>query len=171
MRKLTKKYMSEKYQKYDKSIYEDKTRFTEFLKQVKEEFYNHKFKLDKRYVFTGRHKFLIEEMEQLYFSKHDLEEHHYDKCPTVWCLDSVLEMIFNPNFLSIADYENLVNKNKVYQNKSVNECRTIHLSYEKDDVISLEERDYILHGINMIEDSLRKCNESLEWNEQNTREI
>ena len=68
-----------------------------------------------------------------------------------------------PNFLSLIDYEKLKNINEVYSNKEINECRQIHDSYNKDNIISLNERDYILHALNMIKDSLDKCDDNLEW--------
>ena len=163
MKKLTKKYMIDKYGHYDKSIYDSKEYFERFLNTIKSEFYNHEFYYDKRYVYIGRQKFLIKEMQELYYSKAELKEHSYDTCPTKWCLDSVLEMIFNNNFLSMHDYACLVNSNDLYMNKSIKECIELYDSYCNDGIISLEERDYILHGINMIQDSLDKCDEKLEW--------
>ncbi|MBQ7104524.1 MAG: hypothetical protein IJN90_01560 [Bacilli bacterium] len=163
---LTKKYMQDKYIKYDrKKVYENKTNFMEFLKQIEEEFYTHEFKEDKRYVCVSRHRFLIDEMSELYLTKKQCEEKHLDKCPTVWCLDSLLELIFYPNNLTISAHESLIKSSIIYQDKTFNECREIYESYNKDGIISLNERDHIMHALNMIKDSLKKCNEKLEWND------
>lgn len=162
---LTKKYMQDKYYKYDREkVYSNKTNFIDFLNQIEEEFYTHDFKEDKRYVCVARHRFLINEMSELYYTKKQCEEKHLDKCPTIWCLDSLLEIIFNPNILTISSHEEL-KKYPFYQDKSFNECREIYESYNKEGIISLNERDYIMHALNMIKDSLSKCNDNLEWNE------
>jgi len=160
---LTKKYMQDKYINYDrKKVYSNKTNFIEFLNKIEEEFYTHKFKKDKRYVCVARHRFLIDEMCELYYTKKQCEELHLDICPTVWCLDSLLEIIFYPNSLTINSFEEL-KKYSFYKNKTTNKCRDIYEEYNKDGIISLNERDYIMHAINMIKDSLIKCNENLEW--------
>lgn len=161
---LTKKYMQDKYLKYSREeVYANKTNFTTFLNQIEREFYIHDFKEDKRYVCVARHRFLIDEMCELYYSKKQCEEHHFDKCPTIWCLDSLLEIIFNPNVLTIGSHEKLMKSSSLYQDKDFNECRTIYDSYNKEGIISLNERDYIMHALNMIKDSLSKCNDNLEW--------
>ena len=36
-------------------------------------------------------------------------------------------------------------------------------SYNKEEIISLNERDYILHALKRIKDSLDKCDDNLEW--------
>lgn len=161
---LKKEYLTKKYYERDiKDVYLNKTNFINFLNEIEEEFYNHDFKKDNRYVLLGRHKFLIKEMEELYYTKEQCKELHLDTCPTVWCLSSLIEIMCMPNFLSLIDYEKLKNINEVYSNKEINECRQIHDSYNKDNIISLNERDYILHALNMIKDSLDKCDDNLEW--------
>lgn len=162
---LTKKYMSNKYYNYNKDkIYSSKKNFVEFLKSIESEFYSHNFRIDNRYECVGRHRFLIDEMEQLYYTKEQCDLKHLDICPTVWCLDSLIELITQPNFLSLIDYEKLININDNYINKDINECRKIYDSYNQEDIISLNERDYILHALNMIKDSLKKCDDNLKWN-------
>lgn len=161
---LSKKYMAEKYYGDDKTtIYSNKENFVNFLNEIEEEFYNHDFKRDNRYVCVGRHKFLINEMQQLYYTKEQCQTLHLDICPTKWCLKSLIEMISNPNFLTIIDNQKLININEIYFNKTENECRQIYESYNKEEIISLNERDYILHALNMIKDSLDKCDDNLEW--------
>lgn len=156
--------MVEKYYGCDKeNIYSNKENFINFLNSIEEEFYNHDFKRDNRYACVGRHKFLINEMQQLYYTKEQCKNLHLDICPTKWCLKSLIEMFSNPNYLNISDYQNLININNTYLNKSVNECRQIYDSYNNDNIISLNERDYILHALNMIKDSLEKCDSNLEW--------
>lgn len=162
-KKLTKKYMM-KYSNYDKNkIYSSKSEFTKFLNKLEQEFYTHQFESDKRYVLIGRHRFLIKEMEELYYTKERCKELNLDICPTKWCLDSLIEIIVNPNFLSTNDIENLKNINEIYINKNINECNEIYNKYNSNGIISLQERDCILHALNMIKDSLDKCNENLEW--------
>lgn len=161
---LSKKYMAEKYYACKKdTIYSNKENFVNFLKEIEEEFYNHDFKKDNRYICVGRHKFLINEMQQLYYTKEQCQTLHLDICPTKWCLKSLIEMISNPNFLNKSDYQKLININDIYFNKNENECRQIYESYNKENIISLNERDYILHALNMIKDSLEKCDDNLEW--------
>lgn len=161
---LSKKYMSEKYYGYDRErVYSSKANFIDFLNSIEKEFYNHDFKMDNRYVCIGRHRFLINEMQELYYTKEQCEKLHLYKCPTAWCLDSLIEMIVNPNFLSISDFEKLKDVNDIYLNKNTNECRQVYDDYNSEGIISLNERDYILHALNMIKDSLDKCNENLEW--------
>lgn len=161
---LSKKYMAEKYYGGDKTtIYSNKENFVNFLNEIEEEFYNHDFKRDNRYVCVGRHKFLINEMQQLYYTKEQCQTLHLDICPTKWCLKSLIEMISNPNFLTKIDNQKLININEIYFNKTENECRQIYESYNKEEIISLNERDYILHALNMIKDSLDKCDDNLEW--------
>lgn len=160
---LTKNYMQKKYINYDrKNVYLNKTNFIEFLDKIEEEFYTHDFKEDKRYVCIARHRFLIDEMSELYYTKKQCEEMHLDTCPTIWCLDSLLEIIFSPNTLTISSHEEL-KKSSFYKDKNFNECRDIYDSYNKDGIISLNERDYIMHALNMIKDSLSKCDDNLEW--------
>ena len=160
---LTKKYMIDKYQNYDREkIYNNKYEFTKFLLSIEEEFYNHDFKFDKRYVCITRHRFLIDEMSELYFTKNQCIEKGFDMCPTTWCLDSLLELIFYPNALTVSSFEELKNID-YYKDKGANECRELYESYNKEGIISLNERDYILHALNMIKDSLKKCNDKLEW--------
>ena len=130
---------------------------------IEAEFYNHHFSVDYRYLCVGRHRFLINEMEELYYTKEQCVEKNLDKCPTVWCLDSLIELMAQHNFLTINDFNSLININNIYKNKSVNECREIYESYNNDDIISLNERDIIMHAINMIKDSLKKCDDNLEW--------
>lgn len=161
---LSKKYMAEKYYGCDKTtIYSNKENFVNFLNEIEEEFYNHDFKRDNRYVCVVRHKFLINEMQQLYYTKEQCKALHLDICPTKWCLKSLIEMISNPNFLTKIDNQKLININEIYFNKTENECRQIYESYNKEEIISLNERDYILHALNMIKDSLDKCDDNLEW--------
>ena len=102
-------------------------------------------------------------MQQLYYTKEQCQTLHLDICPTKWCLHSLIEMISNPNFLTKIDYQKLININDIYFNKTENECRQIYESYNKEEIISLNERDYILHALNMIKDSLKKCDDNLEW--------
>lgn len=161
---LLRKYISDKYYVHiDDSIYSNKKDFINFLKQIEEEFYNHDFIKDNRYVYTGRHKLLIKEMQQLYYTKEQCQKLHLDICPTKWCLHSLIEMMSNQNFLTLNEYQELININDVYYNKSVSECRQIYDAYNNENIISLNERDYILHALNMIKDSLDKCNDNLEW--------
>lgn len=161
---LSKKYMAKKYYGCDKAtIYSNKENFVNFLNEIEEEFYSHDFKRDNRYVCVGRHKFLINEMQQLYYTKEQCQTLHLDICPTKWCLKSLIEMISNPNFLTKIDNQKLININEIYFNKTENECRQIYDSYNKEEIISLNERDYILHALNMIKDSLDKCDDNLEW--------
>lgn len=161
---LTKEYMRKNYYYYDKEkVYSNKTNFITFLNTIEKEFYNHTFKIDDRYVCVGRHRFLINEMQQLYFTKEQCEKKHLNTCPTIWCLDSLIELIINPNFLDVIAIEQLKNTNEIYLNKNNRECMQIYERYNQEGVISLNERDYILHALNMIKDSLDKCNEKLEW--------
>ena len=160
---LTKKYMIDKYQNYDREkIYNNKYEFTKFLLSIEEEFYNHDFKFDKRYVCITRHRFLIDEMSELYFTKNQCIEKGFDMCPTTWCLDSLLELIFYPNALTVSSFEELKNID-CYKDKGANDCRELYESYNKEGIISLNERDYIMHALNMIKDSLKKCNDKMEW--------
>jgi hypothetical protein len=162
---LSKQYMYNKYYDYDRNlVYSNKQNFIDFLNQIEEEFYCHDFKRDDRYVWIGRHKFLIKEMQELYYTKKQCEELSLFTCPTVWCLDSLLEIIMHPNFITRHEIDNLINSNKIYSNKNLEECHKIFKSYNDDGIISLNERDYILHALNMIKDSLDKCNDNLEWN-------
>lgn len=157
--------MISNYSNYDKEkVLKNKESFEKFLFQLEKEFYIHDFKIDNRYQCVGRHRFLIDEMEQLYYSPEICKSKHLNVCPTIWCLDSVIELITNPNFLNLSDYEKISNDVVVYANKNVNECRSIFDEYNKSDIISLNERDYILHAINMIKDSLKKCDDNLNWN-------
>lgn len=158
---LSKKYMRDKYLNYDRKwVYANKNNFVEFLNEIENEFYNHDFLKDDRYVYAGRHKFLIKEMEQLYLTKEQCDKYHFDTCPTKWCLDSLLELIFNKNNLRPDE---IVNYSKIYLNKTLKEKRTIYDSYVDKEIISLNERDYIMHALNMIKDSLDKCDDNLEW--------
>lgn len=162
---LTKEYMYRKYSSYNKEeILNNKDSFIRFLSDIEGEFYNFDFNVDNRYVCIGRHRFLIDEMEQLYYTKEYCKELGLTICPTKWCLDSLIEIIINSNNLSLEDYSKLSNTNSIYLNKTANDCRTIYDSYSKDGIISLNERDYILHALNMIRDSLKKCNDNMEWN-------
>lgn len=159
---LTKKYMRDKYSNYDRElVYANKTNFTKFLNEIEQEFYNHDFFRDDRYLCVGRHKIIINEMEELYYTKEQCDKYHYSICPTKWCLDSLLELIFNKNRLFLTD--ELSNYSELYPNKSLEERKKIYESYNNKEIISLNERDYIMHGINMIKDSLEKCNDNLEW--------
>lgn len=161
---LTKRYMTDKYYKYNREdVYSNKKNFEEFICNIEKEFYTHQFDTDDRYICIGRQRFLIDEMEELYYTKEQCKQKNFNKCPTVWCLDSLIELITQHNFLTINDYNSLVGINDIYKDKSVNECREIYESYNQNDIISLNERDIILHAINMIKDSLKKCNENLEW--------
>lgn len=161
---LSKEYMADKYYVYDREfVYSSKKNFIGFLSGIEEEFYSHEFYRDDRYVCVGRHRFLIKEMEELYYTKERCKMLGLDTCPTVWCLDSLIEMISNNNFVSASETIKLKNINSVYLNKTESECHEIYESYNKDGIISLNERDCILHAINMIKDSLDKCDENLEW--------
>lgn len=153
-----------KYYNYNKDeIYLSKKKIVEFLKLIESEFYNHSFKFNNKYVCIGMHRFLIDEMEELYYTKEQYELKHLDVCPTVLCLDSLIELICFPNHLSLSDYDKLINVNDVYLYKDVKNCRKIYDSYISDDIISLNERDYILHALSMIKDSLKKCDDNLKW--------
>ena len=148
---LTKEYMTKKYYvSNQQEICLNKQNFINYLNKIEEEFYNHDFKRDDRYVCV-------------YYTKEQCKNLHLDECPTKWCLGSLIEMICNPNQLTVADYQSLIGKNNTYLNKDINECRQIYESYNKDNIISLNERDYILHALNMIKDSLDKCDDNLEW--------
>lgn len=161
---LLKKYMTDKYYVYDReTVYSSKKNFIEFLSSIEEEFYSHEFVRDDRYVCVGRHRFLINEMQELYYTKEQCKKLGLYTCPTVWCLDSLIEMISERNFVSSAELAKLKDANEVYLSKNDSECREIYESYNKEAIISLNERDYILHALNMIKDSLDKCDENLEW--------
>jgi hypothetical protein len=161
---LTKNYMADRYYAFDRdSVYLNKKNFINFLDSIEKEFYTHDFDVDNRYVCLGRHRFLIDEMEELYYTKEMCIKLGLNTCPTVWCLSSLIEMIVNPNFLNLHNYEELIDINDIYLGKNVKEAREIYDSYNNDGIISLNERDYILHALNMIRDSLKKCNDNLEW--------
>lgn len=160
---LTRKYMCDKYVKKDKEYFNNKEKFIEFLNDIEKEFYNHDFEYDKRYACITRHRFLIDEMSELYFTKEQCKEKGYDTCPTVWCVASLLEFFLIPNIYRISEQELLVEISDFYKGKSSYECRQIYESYFNDGIISLNERDMILHALNMIKDSLKKCNDNLEW--------
>lgn len=164
MKKLTKKELCQKYFKFDKlNICKSKTKFIDFLNQIENELYTHSFKYDYRYVCLGRQRFIINEMKELYYTKEQCECYNFDLCPTVFCLNSLIELMCNPNFLGIEDYRELKNYNKLYQNKNPNECRKIYDTYISNGIISLQERDFIMHALNMIKDSLSKCNDRMKW--------
>ncbi len=161
---LSKKYMGDKFYNYDRDyVYANKKNFVEFLNLIEEEFYSHTFNKDDRYVFLGRHKFLIKEMQELYFTKEQCEKLQFNICPAIWCLDSLIEMVVKPNFLSISDYEDLKDCNSIYLNRDVRKCQEIYNSYISEGIISLNERDYIMHAINMIKDSLDKYDDNMKW--------
>ena len=156
-------YVGKYYNCNKDEIYLSKKKIVEFLKLIESEFYNHSFKFNNKYVCIGMHRFLIDETEELYYTKEQYELKHLDMCPTVLCLDSLIELICFPNHLSLSDYDKLINVNDVYLYKDVKNCRKIYDSYISDDIISLNERDYILHALSMIKDSLKKCDDNLKW--------
>lgn len=165
-KKRLKKVDMVNYYKYEKKlVYSSKKEFIKLLNQIEEEFYTHKFVSDKRYSCIGRQRFLIDEMEELYYSKEECEKrfgNHYT-CPTIWCLDSLIELMVNPNFVSSAEYDELININSMYADKSKLECRKLYDQYLAEEIICLEERDYIMHALNMIKDSLKKCDNMMKW--------
>ena len=135
---LTKDYLAQKYSKYNKEeVYDNKNNFIKFLNEIEKEFYLFDFKNDNRYVCVGRQRFLIDEMEELYYTKEQCLKLRLDICPTKWCLDSLIEIMTENNFLSLQDYENLININSLYKNKSFDECRDMYDSYLKEKIISL----------------------------------
>ena len=161
---LKRKYMFEKYGKIDKEIVlKNKTNFIELLDKIESEFYNYDFIKDERYVCVGRDRFLLHQMQELYYTKEQCNELEFDINPTAFCIYSLIEIIVNPNFLNLNDYMELGKKEGIYKNKDVNSCRKIYDEYNANGIISLNERDYILHGLNMIKDSLEKCDENLNW--------
>ena len=156
--------MYEKYAKYNlENIPSNKEEFTKLLNGIEEEFYSHKFKQDDRYVCVGRHEILIKEMFELYLTKEQCQKQGYVICPTIWCFGSLIEFMVNPNFLTILSFEKLKKSNNIYLNKSSKECQAIYDSYNRDGIISLNERDYILHVLYTIKDSLDKCDENMNW--------
>ncbi len=72
-------------------------------------------------------------------------------------------MVVKPNFLSISDYEDLKDCNSIYLNRNVRKCQEVYNSYISEGIISLNERDYIMHAINMIKDSLDKYDDNMKW--------
>lgn len=161
---LTRKYMMDKYENLDKEkIFANKNAFINFLKSIEEEFYNHDFEVDKRYVCIGRHRLLIDEMSELYFTKEQCIENYYHICPTKWCFWNMHEMILYHSPLKRCDEDKIKIYSDFYKDKCFNESREIYEKYFQDGIISLNERDMILYVLNMIKDSLSKCDDNLEW--------
>lgn len=153
---IFKKYLYKKDLKkyYDyKDISKSKSNFIEFLNQIESEFYTHKFKSDKRFVVCDRFQSLIEEMEELYWTKEQVIEKNYIS-PTKWCIKSLQEILIENN--AVMDPQKF-------------EYRKVYEEYCKDGIVSLEERDFILYAINMMKSSLKKCNDNLDWFESNEK--
>ena len=96
---IFKKYLYKKDLKkyyYYTDISKSKSNFIEFLNQIESEFYTHKFKSDKRFVVCDRFQSLIEEMEELYWTKEQVIEKNYIS-PTKWCIKSLQEILIENN--------------------------------------------------------------------------
>lgn len=157
---LKREYLVDKYLKSNNHVYENnKNEYIKYLNMIEEEFYSHDFKKDNRYVCIGRDRILIDEI------KDKLKNHSNDGniSPLIVCITDLTELMYNPNFLTIKDYDLLKNYSDIYNGKSKSECAKIYNEYINSKIVSLNERDYIMYAINMIKDELDNYDDNLNY--------